>query len=91
MKKVPIPVFGETKYVRPARHMTIPLWWDAIEGINWRAVGVKCTKIQLQEAIQKSAGQQLPNGLLPALAPGDVIELVEGLFWINANWEICNA
>ena len=90
MKKSPIPVCGVSKYVKPAQHMVIPLWWDAIEGINWDTKGVKCTKLQLEEAIEKSSGQQLPNDFLPSLAPGDVVELVEGRFWINANWELCN-
>ena len=70
--------------------MVILLWWDASVGVNWQVKGVKCTKSQLEEAIKKSALQQLPNDLLPSLAPGDVIELVEGLFWINADWELCN-
>ncbi len=90
MRKGPVPVFGVSKYIQPARHMVIPLWWDAAEGVNWQATGVKCTRIQLQEAIEKSAGQRLPNDLLPALSPGDVVSLAEGLFWINADWELCN-
>lgn len=51
---------------------------------------MKCTRIQLEEAIEKSALQKLPNDLLPSLSPGDVIELADGQFWINADWELCN-
>lgn len=89
MRKSPIAISGVSKYVKPAKHMAVQLWWDATEGINWQ-LGVKCTLLQLEEAIEKSALQRLPSDLLPSLAPGDVVELADGLFWINANWEICS-
>ncbi len=80
----PIPVFGVPRNVRPVPQIKIPLWWHALDGIGWKERGEVCTKTQLEDAILQSAGQHLPNGLLPALDPGDVLILAEGEFWITA-------
>jgi hypothetical protein len=73
--KHPISVCGVPRNVSPHSHLKIPLWWHSIEGINWSKLGEVCTKAQLEDAISQSAGQHLPNGLLPALDPGDVLVL----------------
>lgn len=70
-----IPVFGVPRNVRPVPQIKIPLWWHALDGIGWKERGEVCTKTQLEDAILQSAGQYLPNGLLPALDPGDVLIL----------------
>ena len=45
-------------------------------------------KMPIEDAISQSLNQKLPNGLLPALDPGDVLILAEGEFWINCDWKI---
>lgn len=87
-KKQPIPVFGVPRNVRPVPQIKIPLWWHTIEGINWNELGKICTVKQIEDAIFQSRSQRLPNGLLPALDPGDVVILAEGEFWITREWKI---
>ncbi len=87
-KQIPIPVFGVPQYVNPQFHMKIPLWWHAVEGVNWNKSGEICSLKRLEEAILQSADQHLPNGLLPALDPGDLVLLAEGEFWIDRDWEL---
>ncbi len=67
--------------------MPIPLYWRHDMGINWME-GEPVTLSQLESAIAASSGERLPNDLLPSLAPGDVIWLLEGHFWINPDWRI---
>ena len=85
----PIPVFGVPKCIQPDLHIKIPLWWHPLEGVNWCGQGEVCTRVQLEEAILKSAGCYLPNNPLPALDPGDCLILAEGLFWLDSNWKLC--
>lgn len=87
-KKQPLPVFGVSQKVHPVPQIKIQLWWHASEGVNWNGIGEVCTLKQIEDAISQSAGQRLPNGLLPALDPGDVLILAEGEFWINRDWKI---
>ena len=84
----PIPVFGVPRNVHPVPQIKIPLWWHTIEGINWNELGKICTLKQIEDAIFQSQNQRLPNGLLPALDPGDVVILAEGEFWITREWKI---
>lgn len=81
----PLPVAGTPASVSPNLQMPIPLYWKHDEGINW-SKGEAVTKAQLEQAITQSKGQQLPNGILPALDPGDVVVLQDGDFWIDRNW-----
>lgn len=81
----PLPVAGTPVSVSPNLQMPIPLYWVHDEGINWTR-GESVSKAQLEEAINRSGGQRLPNGILPALSPGDVVVLVEGIFWIDRDW-----
>jgi hypothetical protein len=67
--------------------MPIPLYWRHDLGINWMR-GELVTIAQLEDASAKSSGQRLPNDLLPSLAPGDVVLLKEGRFWIEPEWKI---
>lgn len=83
----PIPVFGVPSCVKPRRHMYIDLYWNTQDGINWDR-GEKVSKAQLEVAIKQSAGRRLPNDMLPALDPGDVVVLKEGIFWITRDWQI---
>lgn len=86
--ELPIPVFSVPKNVQPVPQIKIPLYWHSAEGINWSKLGEMCTLGQIEEAIFQSANQRLPNGLLPALDPGDVVILFEGEFWINREWQL---
>jgi hypothetical protein len=86
-RDVPIPVFGVPAVVNPNRHLLIPLYWHPQEGINW-VVGQVVSKQQLEDAITAAAGLRLPNDLLPALDPGDVIEIQEGTYWIDRDWQV---
>lgn len=46
------------------------------------------SKEQLETAIDQCRGQRLPNDVLPSLAPGDVVILNDGYFWISGSWEV---
>lgn len=84
----PIPVCGVApSTVRPSPEILIRLYWETNLGINWEK-GDPVTKAQLELAIIRSSNEQLPNGLLPSLCPGDVILLQDGKFWITADWEL---
>ncbi|MGG6295238.1 hypothetical protein ACQ4M4_12685 [Leptolyngbya sp. AN02str] len=84
----PIPVTGVSSGVCPNNAMPIALYWHAHEGINWSKLGAPATRQQLLDAIALSAGFRLPNELLPALCPGDVVVLADGTFWISRNWQV---
>lgn len=87
-KHKPIPASGVApSTVRPITEILIRLYWEPNLGINWK-FGDPVTKAQLELAIIRSSNQQLPNGLLPSLCPGDVILLQDGKFWITADWEV---
>lgn len=82
---LPIPVFGVPSRVEPRLNMLIDLYWNNRDGINWER-GEPATKVALEQAIDECRGRRLPNELLPALDPGDVLVLAEGVFWIDKNW-----
>jgi hypothetical protein len=86
-RDVPIPVFGVPLEVKPDRFRHLKLYWHPQEGINW-VVGQIASKQQLEDAIAAAAGLRLPNDLLPALDPGDVIEIQEGTYWIDRDWKV---
>ncbi len=81
----PIPVCGIQESVSPRLEMPIPLYWDHIDGINW-SKGEPVSKAQLSDAIIRERGLRLPNDILPALDPGDVVILSDGTFWIDRDW-----
>lgn len=87
-REIPISVFGVPQYVNPQSYIKIPLWWHATGGINWNELGEVCSLRQIEEAILQSANQHLPNGLLPALDPSDIVLLAEGEFWIDRDWAL---
>ena len=82
----PLPASG-MRITEPILEMPISLYWQHDLGINWWS-GEPVTIAQLEDAIEKSSGQRLPNDLLPSLAPGDVVLLKEGRFWIDPEWKI---
>lgn len=84
-RQKPIPVRGIGTTVKPNLQMPIRLFWEALEGINWDK-GEPVSKAQLEEAISRSAGLHLPNEILPALDPSDVLVLRDGIFWIDRDW-----
>lgn len=81
----PIPVFGVAASVTPRLHMAIPLLRNSEGIINWDK-GEPVSKAQLEEAINRASGLHLPNEILPALDPGDVVVLADGIFWIDRDW-----
>lgn len=87
-KSLPIPVFAVPTNVKPIFQVPISLWFDEKEGINWNQLGVKATKSQLVSCIKKCGGRRLPNEILPALDPEDVVILQDGIFWIDRDWEL---
>lgn len=86
-KSNPIPVTGHSGKVKPRFELLIRLFYDPRKGINW-IDGEPVSKEQLEAAIDQCRGQRLPNDVLPSLAPGDVVALSDGYFWINGNWEV---
>ena len=50
--------------------------------------GLSLSLPSLQEAIAKSAGEYLPNGIMPSLTPGEVVILAEGEYWITRDWKL---
>ena len=90
--KHPIPICGISGTIRPRPEIKIPLYWHAQEGIywdgNWNGRGEICTLARLQDAIAKSAGEYLPNGIMCSLNLGEVVILAEGEFWITREWEV---
>ncbi|MCC5640280.1 hypothetical protein LC593_31495 [Nostoc sp. CHAB 5844] len=85
-KLTPIPVFAVPASVNPVFQMPIGLWYSVQKGINWEHVGQPVTKLQIQNGIKKSSGRKLANEILPALDPGDVVVLQDGIFWIDRDW-----
>lgn len=81
----PIPVCGIPKNLNPRLQVPITLYWHHSDGINWDR-GEPVSKAQLSEAINRSRGLHLPNEILPALDPGDVIVLSDGTYWIDRVW-----
>ena len=86
--KHPIPICGISGTIRPRPEIKLPLYWHALEGINWAGIGEVCTLARLQNAIARSADQYLPNGIMCSLNPGEVVILAEGEFWITRDWEV---
>lgn len=86
-KLTPIAVTGHFGKVKPCYELLIPLFYSVKEGINW-VNGEPVSKKQLETAIAQCRGQRLPNDILPSLAPGDVVSLSDGYFWINGSWEV---
>lgn len=86
--KHPIPICGISGTIRPRPEIKLPLSWHALEGINWSRKGETCTLARLQDAIQRSAGEYLPNGIMCSLNPGEVVILAEGEYWITREWEV---
>jgi hypothetical protein len=84
----PIPQFGIPAVVRPNIGMPITLYLHLQDGINWNGRGEPATKAQLEKAIDQCRGQHIPNDLLPALDPGDVVVLADGVFWIDRDWNV---
>ena len=86
----PIPICGISGIIRPCPEIKLPLFWHALEGIYWgdSGNGSICTLSRLQDAIAKSAGEYLPNGIMCSLNPGEVVILAEGEFWITREWEL---
>ena len=87
-KKYPIPICGVSGVICPRPEIKLPLYWHALEGINWSEIGEVCTLARLQDAIARSTGEYLPNGIMCSLNPGSVVILAEGEFWITREWEI---
>jgi hypothetical protein len=86
--KLPTPVCGVPSTMRPRIQMPISLYFRAGE-ISWNGnANEPATKKQLESAIDKSRGHCLPNGILPALDPGDVVVLSEGVYWLDRDWKI---
>ena len=85
-KLYPLPIFGDRQSITPNTLMPIRLfYWE--EGVNL-TFGQPATKAQLQRAIEVSAGRPLPNDFLPALDPGDVVILADGIFWVDSQWHL---
>ena len=85
----PIPICGISGVIRPRPEIKLHLFWHALDGIYWGSSGEEvCTLARLQDAIARSAGEYLPNGIMCSLNPGEVIILAEGEFWITREWEI---
>lgn len=72
--------------MRPRVEILVTLFCRAGQ-INW-SEGELVSKIQLEAAIEKSGGLRLPNGILPALSPGDVVALLDGTYWIDRDWNV---
>lgn len=86
-KLTPIPVFGVPLKVIPDLTEPIYLYWHDLEGLNWDK-GRPAKREELELAIERSRGQRLPNNFLPALDPGDVVILEDGIFWIDSEWKL---
>lgn len=87
MKLLPRSIFGVPAIVKPNKAMFIPLYCDREGRINWDT-GRPVSRIELEEAITASGGSYLPNHILPALDPGDVVILLDGTFWIDRKWQL---
>jgi hypothetical protein len=87
-KSLPIPVFGVPANIKPIFQVPISLWYDKQNGFDWKPVGEPATKSQLEAGIKKCRGRRLPNEILPALDPEDVVILQDGIFWIDRDWEL---
>jgi hypothetical protein len=79
---------GIPAIVTPRIQMPIALYFDLRDGINWNERGNRATKADLEAAINRSRGYWVPNEFLPSLSPGDVMDLVEGRFWIDRGWNV---
>lgn len=88
MNTTPRSRMGIPEIVRPKVQMPIPLYLDLKDGINWNERGNPATKADLEAAIDRSRGYWIPNEFLPSLAPGDVVILIEGQFWIDRGWNL---
>lgn len=71
----------------PTDRMLIRLRWTDQDGLNW-SKGELATQEQFAACVSRSAGQRLPNKHLPALTPGEIIWLREGVFTITAEWTL---
>lgn len=89
LMKHPIPIDTVLTVVIPTTRKPIRLCWDTSIGINWDGVGMPATRQQLQDAITRCSGHQLPvANILPPLAPGDVVALADGVYWIDRRWQV---
>ena len=86
----PIPICGISGIIHPRPEIKLHLFWHALEGIYWGnpSSGEICTLARLQDAIARSAGEYLPNGVMCSLSPGEVVILAEGEYWITRELEI---
>lgn len=68
----------------------IVLHWEAHQGINRHAQGVLATRKQLQEVLVSLGRNTLPtaNELFSSLVPGVVVQLADGLYWLNQDWQV---
>lgn len=87
MKPLPRTVCGVPATVKPNLAMPITLYCNREGEINWDS-GRPVSKLDLEQAIVASRGLYLPNHFLPALTPGDVVVLLDGVFWIDREWQL---
>lgn len=73
---------------RPNRpYQLIPLYWEAHRGLHGEGEGVLATRKQLQDAIVQFARH--PQGATClGLAPGVVVQLSDGLYWLSQDWQV---
>lgn len=83
----PIPVYPVPAEIEPDFLHPIHLYWHRQEGLNWEK-GKPARRAELEQAIECSRGKRLPNDFLPALDPGDVVILEDGIFWIDREWNL---
>jgi hypothetical protein len=86
-KSTNIPVFGVPAEVIPDFLHPIYLYWHRLEGLNWEK-GKPARREELEQSIERSRGGRLPSDFLPALDPGDVVILEDGIFWIDRDWKL---
>lgn len=66
----------------------IVLYWEAQQGINPNVQGVLATRKQLQDVLATLGRSTLPTEMFSILVPGVVVQLADGLYWLNQDWQV---
>lgn len=83
---ISIPAIPNT--LKPSRpYRLIPLYWNTDRGLNGEGEGGLATRRQLQTEIAQFLHGS-PGVTTLGLAPGAVVQLTDGLYWLSQDWQV---